>query len=93
MPSKKHKRKSSVQRRMNKVKPPGLLTKHAKLFVLVGWCFILFSIYLLAFKAHDNAMFGVAMLTLISGVVLSISAQLALNKTKQGKVKANGRSH
>ena len=43
---------------------------------------MLASVYLLAFESQDNAMFGVAMLALVAGVVLTFSAKIAMSKKK-----------
>jgi len=83
MPTNKHKRKASAQSKTKRVRPPGLITTHAKFFLGVGVFFIAISIYLLIFKAHDNAMFGLAMLALISGVVLTISAKMVSTKNNK----------
>lgn len=82
MPTKKHKRKASAHSKSKPVKPPGLISSHPKAFLLIGLFFMLASVYLLAFEAQDNAMFGVAMLALVAGVVLAFSAKIAMSKKK-----------
>jgi len=76
----KHKRKASAHSKPKTEKPPGLITSHPKAFVLVGLFFVALSMYLLAFESQDNAMFGLAMLSLITGVVLAITAKIAVTK-------------
>ena len=80
MPTNKHKRKASAHTKPKAAKPPGLITSHPKAFFLVGLLFVALSFYLLAFKSQDNAMFGLAMLSLITGVGLAISAKVAVTK-------------
>ena len=80
MPTNKHKRKASAHTKAKLTKPPGLITLHPKPSALVGILLIVISMYLLAFKATDNAMFGLAMLSLIAGVGLTIAAKMAITK-------------
>ena len=82
MPTNKHKRKASAHSRPKARKAPGLITSYPKAFTLVGLFFIAVSVYLLAFEFQDNAMFGLAMLSLITGVVLVFSAKIAVTKKK-----------
>ena len=79
MPKNKHKRKALAHSKPKTAPPPGLITSHPKFFVLVGLFFVALSVYLLTFKSQDNAMFGLAMLSLISGLFLAISAKIAVN--------------
>jgi hypothetical protein len=82
MPTNKHKRKASAHAKAKIVKPPGLITSHPKVFVSVGLFLVALSLYLLAFKSQDNAMFGLAMLSLITGVALALAAKVAVTKKK-----------
>ncbi|MDX2367846.1 MAG: hypothetical protein QNK36_05505 [Colwellia sp.] len=85
MPTNKHKRKASAHAKLKTAKPPGLITLHPKAFFLVGLFFVALSLYLLTFESQDNAMFGLAMFSLITGVVLSISAKIAAVKKNTNK--------
>jgi len=83
MPTNKHKRKASAHSKPKTVKsaqPSGLITSHPKIFALVGLFFIALGMYLLTFESQDNAMFGLAMLSLISGVVTTIYTNIAVPK-------------
>lgn len=80
MPANKHKRKASAHTKSKLAKPPGLISSHPQAFVLVGLFFILVSAYLLAFESQDNAMFGLAMLSLVVGVVLAFIAKVGVAK-------------
>ncbi|PKG80693.1 hypothetical protein CXF85_21485 [Colwellia sp. 75C3] len=85
MPTNKHKRKASSHVKSKSVKSiqsSGLITSHPKVFVLGGLSFVALGIYLLAFESQNNAMFGVAMLSLIAGVVTTIYANFAVPKKK-----------
>ena len=82
MPTTKHKRKASAHSKPKTAKPPGLITSYPKAFLLIGFSFIAVSMYLLAFEAQYNAMFGFAMLALIAGVVTTIYANFAVPKKK-----------
>jgi hypothetical protein len=85
MPTNKHKRKASAQTKPKSVKnsqSAGLITSHPRAFALGGVSFIALGIYLLAFESQHNAMFGVAMLSLIAGVVTTIYANFAVPKKK-----------
>lgn len=85
MPTNKHKRKASAHSKSKKVKsaqPPGLIASHPKAFVLVGLFFVALGLYLLTFESQDNAMFGFAMLSLITGVVTTIYAKFSVSKKK-----------
>jgi len=44
--------------------------------------FVALGIYLLTFESQDNAMFGFAMLSLITGVVTTIYANFSVSKKK-----------
>ncbi|GAW97449.1 hypothetical protein MTCD1_03076 [Colwellia marinimaniae] len=86
MPTNKHKRKASTKVKFKAVKNVhslGLISAHPKLFVLVGLLLVALAIYLFAFEAQDDAMFGFAMLALITGVAVTIYANFARPKKKQ----------
>ncbi|NQZ23614.1 MAG: hypothetical protein HRT53_16370 [Colwellia sp.] len=79
----KHKRKASSHSKANKVKKaqsPGLIALYPKVFVLLGLFFIALGISLLAFKPQDNAIFGLAMLAILAGVVISFYAKFPVTK-------------
>jgi uncharacterized membrane protein len=81
----KHKRKASVHSKSKKVKGTqslGLIALHPRIFVLIGLIFIALGISLLAFKSQDNAMFGLSMLSILSGVVISFYAKFPVAKNK-----------
>ncbi len=80
MPTSKHKRKASARTKTKLAKPPGLVALHPKLSIFFSILLIVISMYLLAFQASDNAMFGLAMLSLIAGVGLTIAAKMAITK-------------
>ena len=80
MPANKHKRKASAHSKIKTAKPPGLITSHPKTFILIGFLLVAVSMYLLTFESQDNAMFGLAMISLVTGMVLAISAQLKVTK-------------
>jgi len=83
MPTNKHKRKASAQpksKAAKRVQSSGLITSHPKVFALVGWFCVALGIYLLAFESQTNAMFGLAMLSLVVGVVTTIYANFAVPK-------------
>jgi len=85
MPTNKHKRKASAHSKSKTVKSAqqlGLMASHPKAFVLVGLLFVALGIYLLTFESQDNAMFGFAMLSLITGVVTTIYANFSVSKKK-----------
>ena len=85
MPTTKHKRKASTHSRSKTVKssqPPGLIASHPKAFVFVGLFFVALGLYLLAFESQYNTMFGLAMLSLITGVVTTIYANFSVSKKK-----------
>jgi hypothetical protein len=83
MPASKHKRKASTRSKSKAVintQPSGLITSHPRFFLLFGMCLVTLSLYLLTFESHHNAMFGFAMLSLITGVVLAILAKITASK-------------
>ncbi|PKI15982.1 hypothetical protein [Colwellia sp. 12G3] len=83
MPTNKHKRKASSHSKSSKpVQSSGLMTTHPKAFALGGLLFVALGIYLLAFESQNNAMFGIAMLSLIAGTVTTIYANFAVPKKK-----------
>lgn len=85
MPTKKHKRKASVQTKPKTQKPvqQGVIASNPQLFFVIGLCLVAVSLYLFAFKAHIDAMFGLAMLSLVAGVALSFFAKISLKKNHQ----------
>jgi hypothetical protein len=83
MPTNKHKRKASAHSKQKTVKPPGLISSHPKAFGLIGLFLIMVSAYLLYFESQDDAMFGLAMLSLITGVTLTIFAKMRITKKNQ----------
>lgn len=85
MPTKKHKRKASAHaksNKLNRVKSTGLMASHPKIFFLVGLFLVTLGLYLLTFKSHDNAMFGLAMISLLTGIVTTFYAKFTLAKDK-----------
>jgi hypothetical protein len=83
MPITKHKRKASAHYKAKNAKSDqssGLVSKHPKTFVLVGWLLVLLAIYLLAFESQNNAMFGVSMLSLVVGLATTIYANFVIPK-------------
>tara|TARA_B110000467_G_C18102715_1_gene358073 strand:+ start:98 stop:361 length:264 start_codon:yes stop_codon:yes gene_type:complete len=85
MPTNKHKRKASPHSKPKSVKgtqSSGLITSHPKAFIGVGFFLIAFGMYLLTFESQNDAMFGVAMLSLIAGVVTAIYANFAVPRKK-----------
>ncbi len=85
MPTNKHKRKASTHvktKAVKSVQSSGLITSHPKFFALAGLVFVALGLYLLAFESQNNAMFGLAMLSLIAGVVTTIYANFSGSKKK-----------
>lgn len=85
MPTKKHKRKASSHAKskvLKHTKSTGLIAAHPKIFLVVGLSFIILGLVLLMFKSYDNAVFGLAMLALIAGVVTTIYANFAVPRKK-----------
>jgi len=85
MPTNKHKRKASAHSKTKAVKSfqsSGLITSHPKVFAIAGLLFVALGLYLLAFESQNNAMFGVAMLSLIAGGATTIYANFAVPKKK-----------
>ncbi|MEI6894930.1 MAG: hypothetical protein V5789_09955 [Colwellia sp.] len=85
MPTNKHKRKASAHTKPKAAKPLGLISSHPKVFTLVGVFLVAVSLFLLIFESQDNAMFGLAMIALITGVMLVISAKIAITKKNNYK--------
>jgi len=84
----KHKRKAVAHAKPKAAKyalSSRLITLHPKAFISVGLFFVALGLYLFAFEAKNNAMFGVAMLSLITGTATTIYANLAMPKKKQTK--------
>tara|TARA_R110000744_G_scaffold79260_10_gene155795 strand:+ start:13068 stop:13325 length:258 start_codon:yes stop_codon:yes gene_type:complete len=85
MPTNKHKRKASAHttpRSAKNAKSPGLITLHPKIFMSVGLLFVALGLYIMAFEAQSNAMFGIAMLSLVAGTATTIYANFTLPKAK-----------
>ncbi|AAZ27596.1 hypothetical protein [Colwellia psychrerythraea] len=85
MPTNKHKRKASAHSKTKAIKgfqSSGLISLHPKAFAIGGLFFVALGLYLLAFESQNNAMFGVAMLSLIAGGSTTIYANFALAKKK-----------
>jgi uncharacterized membrane protein len=80
MPKNKHKRKASAHATHKTKKTPGLITSHPKRATLVGLFLVMVSVYLLIFESQDNAMFGLAMISLIIGMILGISVKMTATK-------------
>jgi len=88
MPTNKHKRKTAAHAKPKPAKyalSSRLITLHPKAFISLGLCFVALGLYLLAFEAKNNAMFGVAMLSLITGTATTIYANFAMPNKKQIK--------
>jgi 1,4-dihydroxy-2-naphthoate octaprenyltransferase len=88
MPTNKHKRKASAHSKFKVAKnsKSSLITSmsHPKAYLLVGLFFIILSMYLLIFESQDNAMFGLAMLSFIVGVIATFYPKLVVTKNKKG---------
>lgn len=85
MPKNKHKRKASAHakpRKFNNGPASGLITRHPKIFISVGLFFVALGLYLLVFEAQKNAMFGLAMLSLVAGTATTIYMNFTLAKKK-----------
>lgn len=85
MPTNKHKRKASAHPKNNKgnrAQSTGLIVSHPKIFFVVGLFLVTLGVYLLTFKSQDNAMFGIAMLSLLAGIVTTFYAKFTLAKNK-----------
>ncbi|MFT5296059.1 MAG: putative membrane protein YiaA [Colwellia sp.] len=85
MPANKQKRKASAHTKSNKAKrvqSTGLMATHPKMFFLMGLFLVSLGVYLLTFKSQDNAMFGLAMISLLTGVVTAFYAKFTLAKNK-----------
>jgi len=78
MPANKNKRKASTSSSSaKKVQSTGLITSYPKYSIIFGLALVVVGMYLLIFKSHSNAMFGLAMLFLISGAVTAFIAKIA----------------
>ena len=83
MPTNKHKRKASAHNKSKKLKKTqatGLVSSHPKTFIYVGLFFVVLGGYFMAFEAQSNAMFGLAMLLLVSGTATTIYANFTVPK-------------
>ena len=85
MPTNKNKRKMATKTKPKIAKyalSSRLITLHPKIFISLGLFFVALGLYLLAFEAKNDAMFGVAMLSLIAGTATTIYANFAIPKKK-----------
>jgi len=83
MPTNKHKRKASPHAKTKSGKgshTSGLITSHRKLFIYIGLFFVALGVYLLTFESQDNAMFGLAMISLIAGIITAFYANFTVTK-------------
>jgi len=92
MPAKKHKRKASDHTRskrssLKQIKPAGLIASNPRLFICIGISLIALGMYLLAFESQYDAMFGLAMLTLVSGGAIAIYSNFALPKKERKRAR------
>ncbi|TWX69276.1 hypothetical protein [Colwellia sp. C1TZA3] len=81
----KHKRKTAAHTKTKVAKyalSSRLITLHPKVFISLGLFFVALGLYLLAFEAKNDAMFGAAMLSLIVGTATTIYANFAIPKKK-----------
>ena len=81
----KHKRKAIKHSKKNQIskntaKPASLVSKYPRIFFFLGVSFILTGIYLLIIGMHNNAKFGLAMLSIFAGTATVIFANSALPK-------------
>lgn len=84
MPSNKHKRKAAAHSKVKLVKTPGLITTHPRTISLIGLILVAISMYLFVFESQDDAMFGLGMLSLVTGMVLVIFAKMTgTNKNQE----------
>lgn len=84
MPNNKHKRKAVAHNKSKKLKhtqTTGLISSHPKIFIYGGWLFIALGVYFLAFEGQSNAMFGLAMLLLVTGTAIAIYANFTVSKS------------
>ncbi len=85
MPANKHKRKATSHVKttsLKSIQSSGLISSHPKAFVMGGLFFVVLGLYLLAFESQNNAMFGVAMLSLIAGGATTIYANFTVSRKK-----------
>lgn len=84
MPNNKHKRKAAVHNKSKKLKhtqKAGLISSHPKIFTYGGLFFIALGVYFMAFEGQSNAMFGIAMLLLVTGTATAIYANFTISKS------------
>jgi hypothetical protein len=72
----KHSKKKIISK--NPSKHPSLISKYPRFFFCLGSSFVLIGIYLLIIGIHNNAKFGLAMLSIFVGLVTAIFANSAL---------------
>ena len=91
MPANKHKRKITKHAKKSDkaeqvVKGTGMLSTYPVAFIVLGLCLLISGIYFLLTGMQNNAMFGIAMLLIISGTATAVFANLALPKNKKKPV-------
>jgi len=82
MSAKKHKRKATIHNHHSKNKRASstLLSRYPRLFLSLGLLLVLVAILLLTIGYISDARVGLSMISLFSGVVMSIFANAALPK-------------
>lgn len=83
MSTKKHKRRTVKHSKKkiilkNTSKHPSLISQYPRIFFFLGISFILTGIFLLIIGIHNNAKFGLAMLSIFVGIATVIFANSAL---------------
>ena len=53
------------------------------MFIYIGLFFVAVGIYFMAFESQSNAMFGLAMLLLVSGTAIAIYANFTVSKLRK----------
>lgn len=85
MPRHTHKRKASAHSKSKAAKsvsPSGRRTSNPKIGVLLGVFFVALGAYLQVFESHGNAMSGIAILSIIIGVVTVLIARFSAPRKK-----------
>ena len=85
MPRHTHKRKASAHTKSKtakNVRPSGLRTSNPKVGVFLGLFFVALGAYIQVFQSHGNAMSGIAILSIIVGVVTVIIARFSVPRKK-----------
>ncbi len=86
MPTNKHKRKAVAKnktRTLKSTKTSGVISSYPKVFIYIGLFFVAVGIYFMAFESQSNAMFGLAMLLLVSGTAIAIYANFTVPKLRK----------